>query len=544
MSHKKTTSRGNSQKVLLASLTIGAMLAATRPSIPAKVHANGSTYEWVKHADLDLLGGEYSSAASSADGSHLLLGVTDGGENYDDSSVLYMSDDYGNTWENVGDVIDSGAPNNWMSVDVSNNDQTMVAASIGTTDWDSGDWEEYPGKIFISENAGSTWEDVSPVGPDNWQHVVVSGDGSTIVALAEDDEDNAYISTDGGDNWTTSEIQDTWDWESLSISDDGDTILIGGENNSATSKVHLSVDGGDNWDDISPDSGEMVFSTRTAMSSDGSKIAVSTEGYNGSYFDAVYLTENDGTNWTDISPEDPEVNYWQAIALSDNGSVLSVLDDDENMFISMDDGESWSEENPDHIDDGDNTWVAVDMSADGSRMVVANAAHAFTGYNENLNVDESSVADFSNAESGAAVKLTTPDGTTITCYSSVKETVLSVQDAGYQYPLGLVDFCFDTSEESNEVTLTFVTDLKPDQVVARKYNPITETYGAVSGVVITAVTHEGQPALQVTYTIIDNGPLDVDPDVGEIADPVGLASTLGAPNTGVRNVRDMLFIKH
>lgn len=150
---------------------------------------------------------------------------------------------------------------------------------------------------------------------------------------------------------------------------------------------------------------------------------------------------------------------------------------------------------------------------------------------------------FSNAENGKPIKLITPDGTTITCHSSVKESNLSVQDAGYQYPVGLVDFCFSTTEGSNEVVLIFVTDLKPDQVTARKYNPATNTYSNVSGVSITETAYEGQHALQAAYTIQDNGPLDLDPDEGEIADPIGLASAVNAPNTGALSVRERLFIK-
>jgi hypothetical protein len=38
----------------------------------------------------------------------------------------------------------------------------------------------------------------------------------------------------------------------------------------------------------------------------------------------------------------------------------------------------------------------------------------------------------------------------------------------------------------------------------------------------------------VSYTIEDNGPLDLDPDMGEVADPVGLAiAELTSPDTGI-----------
>lgn len=137
-------------------------------------------------------------------------------------------------------------------------------------------------------------------------------------------------------------------------------------------------------------------------------------------------------------------------------------------------------------------------------------------------------ATLTNAANGAQVMLQTPAGTSeITCNDSFAEDGQVAQDETYKYPLGFVGFCFDTLEEENEVSLTFVTDMTPDQVVARKYNFLTETYFTVPGAVITQTTYQSQPALQLTYTIEDNGLLDLDPEAGKIVDPVGLAVAEG-----------------
>ena len=128
----------------------------------------------------------------------------------------------------------------------------------------------------------------------------------------------------------------------------------------------------------------------------------------------------------------------------------------------------------------------------------------------------------SNAENGQPVFLETPSNATLTCSSSLKEPSVSSQDVSYSYPLGLVDFCFNTESENNEVSLTFVTNLKPSQVVARKYNPDTQTYFDIKGATITETTYQSQSALKLTYTITDNGSLDLDPVTGQIKDPVGL----------------------
>lgn len=73
----------------------------------------------------------------------------------------------------------------------------------------------------------------------------------------------------------------------------------------------------------------------------------------------------------------------------------------------------------------------------------------------------------------------------------------------------------------------------PGQVVVRKYDPDAKTYSTIPGVTITSTTLGGKPALQISYTIEDNGPLDKNPTIGEITDPIGLAVAPGAPNTGL-----------
>lgn len=131
-------------------------------------------------------------------------------------------------------------------------------------------------------------------------------------------------------------------------------------------------------------------------------------------------------------------------------------------------------------------------------------------------------AILASAESQAPIVVSTPEGTELTCSSALKESDAAVADASYQYPLGLVDFCFTTEAASNEVSIIFVTNLTPDQVVARKYNTGSNSYYNIPNAVITQTTYQGQSALQVTYTIEDNGVLDLDPVVGQIKDPVGL----------------------
>lgn len=137
-----------------------------------------------------------------------------------------------------------------------------------------------------------------------------------------------------------------------------------------------------------------------------------------------------------------------------------------------------------------------------------------------------------NATTDKPIALVTPAGTTLTA-SSTQVMNKKQPDNAYSYPLGLVSFSFTTTENNNTVSLVFVTNLKPNQVVARKYNPATHKYTTIKDASITETTLKGKHALTLSYTIADNGPLDLDPATGAISDPVGLAQVPGAPNTGL-----------
>jgi len=137
---------------------------------------------------------------------------------------------------------------------------------------------------------------------------------------------------------------------------------------------------------------------------------------------------------------------------------------------------------------------------------------------------------FSNPESRQPIILTIPVDTELTCHSAVMESSLNKKDSRFSYPLGLIDFCFDTNYSNNQINLLFVTDLKPSEVEARKYNTVTEEFSSIPDATVTETTHNGQHALRLIYTVIDNGPLDQDPVIGQIKDPASLGLKLSNDN--------------
>lgn len=259
-----------------------------------------------------------------------------------------------------------------------------------------------------------------------------------------------------------------------------------------------------------------------------------------------YLAAFDANGGTvtgfDVNIKNSLANYIQSMVLSSDGSTLytsgyfTVVNGSisRNSFAAFDTGTALvTDFRPDFRVNTDQNPPAYALSLDSAnnRLYVGgdfvsvnnqsrNNLAAFQGpqYHKQL----------SNAETNQPVYLQTPYTTNITCSNVLAEASASVQDESYDYPLGLTEFCFDTDQENNEVSLTFVTDLKPEDVVARKYNSETNTYFDIQNAVITETTHEGQPALRLTYTITDNGDLDLDPEEGKIKDPVGLGVIPGA----------------
>lgn len=529
-----TGSRKVLQRYIVAGVAVTTALTVSRPDLLTKVYAAANIHDWTKLEDLNLYGGIYTSAAMSATGTHIILGTQDGGENSgEDLSPLYISQDSGATWENVAEEIDPGIRHRWTAVDVSDNGQVMVAVSDES--WDEVDESGAAGKVFVSEDGGDTWNLSSIMGSDDWKDAVVSGDGSKIV-LAKQDSGNLTVSEDNGDSWNNVLVDDgeyeAVNLKSVSISDDGEKMLVGGENgSSAYTNIYVTTDSGATWSDVSPNPSDSNFNNNHDMSEDGSTMLASTFGWDGDGIDGIFISENNGADWTREDPNDAGVNYWADTTVSDDGSVLATLNEEGAMYISSDLGQNWTEEDPGQEYEDTNYWVALDTNHDGTAFIVVSEEHA---YITSSTSPSSPTVTLDDAEGGKTITLTTPSGTTITCHSAVKESGLAAQDVAYTYPLGLVDFCFSGAGENNLVSLIFVTDLKPNEITVRKYNPTNKTYTTVTEASVTETTLEGKRALLVSYNIADNGPLDTDPDTGEIADPVGIA-VLGvtAPNTGL-----------
>lgn len=121
--------------------------------------------------------------------------------------------------------------------------------------------------------------------------------------------------------------------------------------------------------------------------------------------------------------------------------------------------------------------------------------------------------------------------------SVITEANNEVQDPFYNYSTGLIDFTAECNVPgfTTQVTLYHYGVLKNDLVV-RKYSPLTQSYGTITDVVMNEQTINGHIVTVVQYEVQDGGPLDADGvENGVIVDPIGLAAqVVQVPNTGLR----------
>jgi photosystem II stability/assembly factor-like uncharacterized protein len=387
MGNTKINVQGQSRSFLVTSFALITVLTATRMLDPAKAYADTNSYEWSKVVDQNLYGGNYSAVASSSDGSHLITAVTNGSPN---ANPLYVSDNYGATWQDVSASVDPGMSDYWQDVAVSDNGETMVAVSNEEEDLSNSNINN--GQIFISHDGGSSWQNITPNTGTQWEYVAISGDGTKIAALTGDDNSDVYVSNDGGSSWTTSPTTAPVNsWWSLSMSDNGDKILVGGENqNNLDSLLDISDDGGSSWTDITPDDESIVasvFNSTATLSRNGNEIAAGSYGYSSvtyNVYDAVYVSSDDGSDWTNDTPDQSNSDVWSAIALSNAGALIVGNDNDNTMFDSNDYGTDWSEEDPNLADQSSNNWTSIALSTDGSHAIAASSANVYVGPDPSL----------------------------------------------------------------------------------------------------------------------------------------------------------------
>jgi len=181
------------------------------------------------------------------------------------------------------------------------------------------------------------------------------------------------------------------------------------------------------------------------------------------------------------------------------------------------------------VDDGD----GISASIEGA------APNHGDGNGDNIpDSEQANVTSFVNPQDGKYITLELAAGCSITEAATIAENA-TAKDKNYDYAHGLVNFSANCSTSEVAVKL-FYHGISTDGLVLRKYKPSKNggTYFTIGGATLARQLVGTQSVAVASYTITDNGELDLNPAAGAITDPVGLASATGGAlaATGVNQI--------
>ena len=149
-----------------------------------------------------------------------------------------------------------------------------------------------------------------------------------------------------------------------------------------------------------------------------------------------------------------------------------------------------------------------------------------------IDEDQDNVVTLLSPVSKKYVTVAVDDSCVLSDISIANASSHASQDTGFKYTSGFVNFTATGCDQDVANVKLYYHGVTPENVIARKYNPITNTYFTIAGASITAAPAPLSGTV-VSYAVADNSELDIDPTDGVIVDPVGLANVPGVPNTGI-----------
>lgn len=149
--------------------------------------------------------------------------------------------------------------------------------------------------------------------------------------------------------------------------------------------------------------------------------------------------------------------------------------------------------------------------------------------------NQANVRGFISPVTSKYVVIAAPEKCRLTAATNNDAKENAVQDSGYGYPAGFLNFTAncDTPGYAATMKLSFY-GLTTDTYALRKYDPATHGYATVEGASFAWQTIAGEQVLTATYQVTDGGALDADATSnGVIVDPVGPAvQKVTVPSSG------------
>jgi len=267
----------------------------------------------------------------------------------DSGGSLFVSSDYGNNWTQLG--LTTGYE--WLNVSISSTGQYQSAIAY--------DGSVY--YIYVSSDFGASWSEKFDYTP-RLTGISVSASGQYQSACA-DNSGSIWISNDYGNNWTQVSSTSSNEWKSISVSASGQyqTACM---NDGTTNYIYTSSDYGNNWTVNSYEPGNgIISSVSLCCSGQYQSICTSLGG-------RIYISNDYGNTWSASSGSPTNANLvsisvsasgqYQVVAQYATGSPSGYTG---SIFTSTDYGNNWSSINNAPNDQTDATWTSVAISASG-----------------------------------------------------------------------------------------------------------------------------------------------------------------------------------
>lgn len=229
----------------------------------------------------------------------------------DDTGLLYRSEDGGETFEQSVTPFNRGAANT-VFTDTSNPNRVFCGVET----------ENNVGKLWLSDDAGITFSDVTP---DTWTQsqipkAMVRHPGDPQIMWMAVSYKGAYRSFDGGDTWEFPGPDTSPYWTSIAFDNGAPDVLCMTANESIWPYrgVYMSFDQGETWDW----SGFFDTETRTmfvasdpdrhriwVVRRDGSVWETSDQAVSWTQKGDYYISTTFNVNDLAVSPRDPDVLY-------------------------------------------------------------------------------------------------------------------------------------------------------------------------------------------------------------------------------------------
>jgi len=232
---------------------------------------------------------------------------------------VFISNDYGITWTDVGITNTSLSNKSWSSIVCNSTGSVFITSHYG-------------GNIYYSSNYGVTWNLSSSFTNKNWRNLYCNdnialaceGTYNNITGITTSFTSsivgNLYKTTNNGATWSTFTFSNVVnkDWSSICCSNDGTYIYA----TQFAGSIYSSIDSGTNFNTYTPTTARKWY-TSIKCSNNGQYVTAVTTAVSTTYSGTIQYSNNYGSTYTNIAIN--TANFFNSICMSNDGLYQYAL---------------------------------------------------------------------------------------------------------------------------------------------------------------------------------------------------------------------------